>query len=154
MSIFCRQTRSYAEAQPSQALPSQPMVIMARSMCGLSHAQHPLCVTSSVVLHAVHTTDSLETNPCLWWVTVLICLTNDLMWCYCVLYLPLQNTQRKTATVCTTNHLSAKHNVVHVGLGCRSQFLKLWIVNNLILVQNQEILSVTLPEFDIRMLCM
>lgn len=27
--------------------------------------QHPHCVTSSTVLHAVHTTDPLQTNPCL-----------------------------------------------------------------------------------------
>lgn len=57
MSISCRQTRNYAEAQPSQALPSQPMVMMARSACGLIHAQRPLCVLCSTVLHAVHTAD-------------------------------------------------------------------------------------------------
>lgn len=50
---------------------------------------------------------------------------NDLMRCYCVPDLPLQNTQRQTATICTTNRLSVKHNTVHLGLGCLSQFLKL-----------------------------
>lgn len=129
-SLLCRQTTSYTGDSP-QFFPSQPREIMVRSLCGLIHAQHLLCATSSTVLHAVHETDPRETNPCLWY---LIYWINDLIWNYCLLDISLKNTQRKTATVGTDIHLFVKHNVVHVGLGCMSHFLKLWIMNNLILV--------------------
>lgn len=71
MSLFCRQTRHYAEAQPSQSLPSQWTEIMARSSCGLIHAQHLLCITSSTILHAVHKKDPVQKvcNLCLWYCT-------------------------------------------------------------------------------------
>lgn len=129
MSLLCRQTRSYAEAQPSQSFPPQQTEVMARSFCGLIHAQHPLCVTSSAVLHAVYKTDKTLSLVLYW-----IYWINDLIWSYCVSDLSLKNTQRKTATVGTDIHLCVKNNVVYVGLGCMSQFLKLWITDDLILV--------------------
>lgn len=51
----------------TEFLPSQWIEIMASSSCGLIHAQHLLCVTSSTILHAVHKTDPPERNFCLWY---------------------------------------------------------------------------------------